>query len=196
MKMADDRPNHGSANDDVASPDGYPAHRPIRHTQIPWKLDDHVRRAADRAAKGHGTSHRGPPRVAVTGSVFDAAIARAPSAGRLTKRIDDRSRCRRQPTGTRIDQTRRQHCKARRCEHDPNTTEGSLIHDSFLSNGCRRAATCEAAVPRYVRVTSQPMPTAAIRDRRCSTDLVWICETRLSVTPSTSPISASVRLSS
>ena len=34
------------------------------------------------------------------------------------------------------------------------------------------------------------MPAADMRDRRCSTDLVWICDTRLSVTPSTSPISA------
>lgn len=34
------------------------------------------------------------------------------------------------------------------------------------------------------------------RDRNCNTAREWICETRLSVTPSTSPISASVRFSS
>ena len=34
------------------------------------------------------------------------------------------------------------------------------------------------------------------RERNCNTAREWICETRLSVTPSTSPISASVRFSS
>ncbi len=42
----------------------------------------------------------------------------------------------------------------------------------------------------------QVTPAALIRERRCSTDLVWICDTRLSVTPMTSPISESVRPSS
>lgn len=44
--------------------------------------------------------------------------------------------------------------------------------------------------------TGQTTPEAVSRARRCSTALVWICETRLSVTPSTEPISASVRPSS
>ncbi len=46
------------------------------------------------------------------------------------------------------------------------------------------------------RWARQPTPAAVRRERRCSTDLVWICETRLSVTPSTVPISARVSPSS
>ena len=46
------------------------------------------------------------------------------------------------------------------------------------------------------RTVAQATPAAVNRDRRWSTDLVWICDTRLSVTPKTWPISASVSPSS
>ena len=46
------------------------------------------------------------------------------------------------------------------------------------------------------RRDAQPTPAADSRDRRCSTDLVWIWDTRLSVTPRTCPISARVSPSS
>ena len=42
----------------------------------------------------------------------------------------------------------------------------------------------------------QATPAAAMRARRYSTDLVWICGTLLSLTPSTRLIWASVRPSS
>ena len=42
----------------------------------------------------------------------------------------------------------------------------------------------------------QTTPEAVSRARRCSTALVWICDTRLSVTLSTEPISARVSPSS
>ena len=70
-------------------------------------------------------------------------------------------------------------------------------HDAHPTTGREQHWQWRRQPRRSTRWTEcQTTPDAVSRERRCSTALVWICDTRLSVTPSTDPISASVRPSS
>ena len=69
-------------------------------------------------------------------------------------------------------------------------------HSQYLSEGDNHASQREVLSGESELVYSQVRPAVPRRARRCSTDLVWIWLTLLSVTPRTSPISDRVKLSS
>src|SRR6478736_9585870 len=80
-------------------------------------------------------------------------------------------------------------------DHHSNTTKNAIrrTRTSFVTIGSTEVVvgvsdhTIERrAPPRELGGRNgQPTPAAPRRDLRCSTDFVWICDTRLSVTPST-----------
>ena len=155
--------------------------------------DHHVAGARHDPAERHRAARRGADDRARRGPVRHATVARAPRAPRFAERVDDRRRHRRQQARPRhlqratqrSDQPRqrRQHQRPRDDHRPPLFLELLLDPD-----GGERAA--------RERPRRQATPAAVIRARRWSTDLVWICGTRLSLTPSTRLIWASVRPSS
>jgi hypothetical protein len=83
---------------------------------------------------------------------------------------------------------------------DTATTDTATT-DTATTDTATATATCRGTKMRAmahlpVYGCGQTAPAAAMRARRWMTDLVWIWDTRLSVTPSTCPISLRVRPSS
>lgn len=89
MEVPDGSANRRAADHDIAAPEGYPDDRPVSQPQVAWELGDHIRSTRNRAAEADSAGGYRPHRIAVTCSVLDTTISRAPSTRRLTKRIDD-----------------------------------------------------------------------------------------------------------
>ena len=139
----------------------------------------------------HPTTRRRAHRSTRNGSEHHAPSTRAVLAVRCAKAPDNRSvdRCHesRGAPGGHADRRRSrcgQHCRDRDEKRD---CEGDDGHGPRV---------CRFGETRRPADRSQSRPARWSRERNCRTALAWICEMRLSVTPSASPISASVRPSS
>ncbi len=186
----------GSGNHDIARDDPGAREPTVGVPPPARQLDDHVARPGDLADEddraGSGRAH---PTVAVD-AVLDPPIAGAPRAGRRPERIDHHAGDRRSPARRGVDAARHHQCGTirHRSASTPHALVVRIIGPPLGTTEQR--STCVRARCAEGSTVGQPTPAADRRERRCSTDLVWICETRLSVTPRTWPISARVRPSS
>lgn len=170
-------PDHLPGRDGGTRGDGAGRQHAVRPTRTVGLADYHVARAGNATGEGdHATDdcvHRNPNgRMELETSVPAAVVA-----GRLLE-----ADCNRNWHGwleTRCGETGRK----RPSRNERNTKSRAGSYGPCQDGPCQDGS-CQAT------------PAAVSRARRCSTALVWICDTRLSVTPSTVPISASVRLSS
>ena len=161
----------------------------VRRPQPVAVVDDQVRVPA--TAPLNVTDARGgrPHRRARRHAVLQPPVARAPRARRLPERVDDRRRHRRHrhpPAG------RRRHAP----EHGSDQQRRPRARLDLHVVGSRRPPVGEGRDGLGRGRRRQATPAADRRARRCSTDLVCICGTRLSLTPSTRLIWASVSPSS
>ena len=163
----------------------------VRRPQPVGVVDDDVARAGDGAAERHRARRPRPARPCPAGTAYSSPGCRGTTgtAARGTGR-----RPARRPAGagsSAADGGGERDGDEQR--HGVTRPDGSE-HRTWST--LRRRATFDGDEPAPRSAGGQATPAAASRDRRWSTDLVWICDTRLSVTPSTRPISASVRPSS
>ena len=143
----------------------------VQHDDVSGSGNDTIER--------HGPGGSGSNRRAGLKVIFDTAVTGAVRTRRGNERLGNRRRNGRKVASGENEQQQ---------EH-----EASSGNHDWAGGSAAEEIGPERDGPRD---GAQAIPEADSRDRSCSTALVWICDTRLSVTPTTRPISASVRPSS